>query len=251
MRSAINPNERKGQNMAAVTVLGLDEAPKGIKKDITIILAVSFSAAALYLTLGRTIMDNGRDLSRPLLFRFLPVFLIQFGMSCLGVIMVLWKNKEKLSEHGLVRKNSLQSLIGCLIVSVPTVVFLFATNDIHGFLPFQGMFLTKEILHAPLPFNVMGYCLIALTWGLGEGLFYVVLADKVNMIHKPTAFWNAGAFIGAVISIAIHGMIGFDILSLCEALATFILMYGSLVIRQKTGNAWGNILIFFVIWNSL
>ena len=165
--------------------------------------------------------------------------------------MVLWKNKEKLSEHGLVRKNSLQSLIGCLIVSVPTVVFLFATNDIHGFLPFQGMFLTKEILHAPLPFNVMGYCLIALTWGLGEGLFYVVLADKVNMIHKPTAFWNAGAFIGAVISIAIHGMIGFDILSLCEALATFILMYGSLVIRQKTGNAWGNILIFFVIWNSL
>lgn len=69
-------------------------------------------------------------------------------------------------------------------MSIPTVVFLFITNDIHGFLPF-------------------------------------------------------------------HGMIGFDIKTLMEALATFILMYGSLIIREKTGNAWGNILIFFVIWNAL
>ncbi len=229
----------------------MNESLKGVKKDIAIIVVISFVSAALYIALGGMIMDYGRDVSRPLLFRFLPVFLIQFGMSCLGVMIVLLRNKEKLSEHGLVCKNLFQSLIGCLAVSIPTVAFLFATNDIHGFLPFQGMFLTKEILHAPIPFNVMGYFLIALTWGFGEGLFYVVLADKINMIHKPNKFWNAGAFICALISIAIHGMIGFDILSLCEALATLILMYGSLVIRQRTGNAWGNILIFFVVWNAL
>lgn len=229
----------------------MNESLKGVKKDIAIIVVISFVSAAMYIALGGMIMDYGRDVSRPLLFRFLPVFLIQFGMSCLGVMIVLLRNKEKLSEHGLVHKNLLQSLIGCLAVSVPTVAFLFATNDIHGFLPFQGMFLTKEILHATIPLNVLGYFLIALTWGFGEGLFYVVLADKINMIHKPNKFWNAGAFICALISIAIHGMIGFDILSLCEALATLILMYGSLVIRQRTGNAWGNILIFFVVWNAL
>lgn len=229
----------------------MNESLKGVKKDIAIIVVISFVSAALYIVLGGMIMDYGRDVSRPLLFRFLPVFLIQFGMSCLGVMIVLLRNKEKLSEHGLVCKNLLQSLIGCLAVSVPTVAFLFATNDIHGFLPFQGMFLTKEILHATIPLNVLGYFLIALTWGFGEGLFYVVLADKINMVHKPNKFWNAGAFICALISIAIHGMIGFDILSLCEALATLILMYGSLVIRQRTGNAWGNILIFFVVWNAL
>lgn len=229
----------------------MNESLKGVKKDIAIIVVISFVSAALYIALGGMIMDYGRDVSRPLLFRFLPVFLIQFGMSCLGVMIVLLRNKEKLSEHGLVRRNLLQSLIGCLAVSIPTVAFLFVTNDIHGFLPFQGMFLTKEILHAPIPFNVMGYFLIALTWGFGEGLFYVVLADKINMIHKSNKFWNVGAFICALISIAIHGMIGFDILSLCEALATLILMYGSLVVRQRTGNAWGNILIFFIVWNAL
>ena len=169
----------------------------------------------------------------------------------MGVTIVLLKNKEAPSQHGLVRKNILRSLIGCLIVSIPTVVFLFATNDIHGFRPFQGMFLTNDILRAPIPFNAIGYLVIALTWGLGEGLFYVVLADKINFIYKPKKFWNVGAFICAIISIAIHGMIGFDLVTLFEALATFILMYGSLVIRQRTENAWGNILIFFLFWNAL
>lgn len=229
----------------------MNESLKSVKKDIAIILAISFVSAILFITLGGMIMDYGHDVSHSLFFRFLPVFFIQFGMSCLGVTIVLLKNKETLSKHGLVRKKILQSLIGCLIVSIPTVAFLFATNDIHGFLPFQGMFLTNDILRAPIPLNAIGYLVIALTWGLGEGLFYVVLADKINFIYKPKKLWNVGAFICAIISIAIHGMIGVDLVALFEALATFILMYGSLVIRQRTENAWGNILIFFLVWNAL
>lgn len=223
---------------------------KYIKKDIVVILTVSFFSAALYLTLEGTIMDYGRDVSHPLFLRFLPVLLIQFGMSCLGILIVFLKNQERLSTYGLVRHHALQSVLGCLAVSVPTVAFLFAANEIHGFLPFQGMFLTKEILNAPLPFNVIGYLVIALTWGLGEGMFYVVLADKINQLRKPHRLFNAGALVCALISIAIHGMIGFDLMTLLEALATFILMYGSLVVRDRTGNAWGNILIFFAIWNA-
>lgn len=229
----------------------MNDSLKNTKKDIAIILVISFISAALYIAFEGTIMDYGRDLEHPLLLRFLPVFVIQFGMSCLGVLIVLLKNKEKLTMYGLVRKNILWSVIGCLIMSIPTVVFLFITNDIHGFLPFQGMFLTKEIINAAVPFNVIGYLIIASTWGFGEGLFYIVLADKINLLHQPKKIWNTGAFICAIIAVAIHGMIGFDILTILEALATFILMYGSLVIRQRTGNAWGNILIFFIIWNAL
>jgi hypothetical protein len=229
----------------------MNESLKNVKKDIALILLISFIAAILYIALGEMLMDYGRDSSHPLLLRFLPVFLIQFGMSCLGVLIVLIKNKETLGKYGLVRKNILQSLIGCLIMSIPTIIFLFITNDIHSFLPFQGMFLTKDILNASIPFNIIGYLAIALTWGFGEGLFYVVLADKINVIYKPNTIWNAGAFICAMISIIIHGMIGFDIITLFEALTTFILMYGSLLIRQKTQNAWGNIIIFFIIWNAL
>ena len=221
------------------------------KKDIAIILIVSFVSAVFYIALEGQIMDFGRDLSNPLLLRFLPVLLIQMGMSCLGILIVLLKNKERLSYYVLKKKNTIISIIGCLVVSIPTVCFLWITNDISGFLPFQGMFLTIEILELAFPLNVLGYLVIALILGFGEGLFYVVLADKVNSIKKPIKIWNLGAFICAIIAIVIHGMIGFNAETLFEALATFILMYGSLVVREKSDNAWGNILIFFVIWNAL
>ena len=224
---------------------------KTVKIDITIIMFVSLISAILYIALEGIIMDYGCELSNPLLLRFMPVLAIQFGMSVLGILIVLFKNKERLSDYGLVKKNAVCSIIGCLLVSIPTVVFLWLTNDIHGFLPFQGMFLTKEILHSPFPINIMGYLIIALVWGLGEGMFYVVLSKKINTLKQPKKFWNLGAFICALIAIAIHGMIGFDMKTIVEAIATFILMYGSIIVYDKTKNAWGNILIFFVIWNAL
>lgn len=224
---------------------------KAVKTDITIIMIASLISAILYIALEGMIMDYGRELSNPLFLRFMPVFLIQFGMSVLGILIVLLKNKEKLTDYGLVKKNAIVSIVGCLSVSMPTVIFLWLTNDIHGFLPFQGMFLTKEILYSAFPINVIGYTIIALVWGLGEGIFYVVLSKKINTLKKPEKFWNLGAFICALIAIAIHGMIGFDMKTIIEAIATFILMYGSIIVYDKTDNAWGNVLIFFVIWNAL
>ena len=113
------------------------------------------------------------------------------------------------------------------------------------------MFLTKEVMNISFPMNVLGYVIIATVWGFGEGLFYVVLADKINVIKKPKGIWNLGALVCALISILIHGMIGVDIKTIIEGTVTFILMYGSLLIHEKTENAWGNILIFFVVWNAL
>lgn len=221
------------------------------KIDLMVITLVSLVSATLYVFLGGLIMDYGREPSNPLILRFMPVLMIQFGMSVLGILIVLLKNKEKLSDYGLIKKNAVRSMIGCLLVSIPTVVFLWLTNDLHGFLPFQGMFLTKEILHSAFPINVIGYIIIALVWGMGEGMFYVVLSKKINLLKKPKDLWNLGAVICALIAISIHGMIGFDLKTIVEAIATFILMYGSIIIYDKTKNAWGNILIFFVIWNAL
>lgn len=228
-----------------------DKMKATVKKDIVIILGVSFIAAAFYLALEGTLMEYGRDRRHPLMLRFLPVLAIQAGMSCLGPAIVFFKNKEKLREYGLRKKNLFFSLAGCLFAAVPTVIFLWMTDSIHGFLPFQGMFLTKNILSASFPFNVLGYLIVAAVWGFGEGFFYVILADKINVLRKPRGIWNAGALTCAAIAIAMHGMIGLDGEILAEALATFILMYGSLLVREKTGNAWGNIAIFLVIWNAL
>ncbi len=85
---------------------------------------------------------------------------------------------------------------------------------------------------------MIGYLVIALTWGFGEGLFYIVLADKINLLYQPGRFFDRGAFVCAVIAVLIHGMIGFDFVTILETLTTIILMYGSLLIHRRTGNAF-------------
>lgn len=93
--------------------------------------------------------------------------------------------------YGLTTQNIFHSIAGCILCSIPTVVFLFLTNDIHGFFPFQGMFLTKEIVHTVFPINILGYSVIALVWGFGEGLYYVILANKINSLSNTGEIWNA------------------------------------------------------------
>lgn len=223
---------------------------ENIKKDIFIIGLCSLISATLYIFFGNRIMEYGRNLSNPILLRFLPVLLIQFGMSCLGILIVAIKNHEKPSLYGLTRKNWTLSVLGCLTAALPTLVFLYMTNNIHGFFPFQGMFLTKEIVELSFPLNILGYLIIALVWGMGEGLFYVVLARKINLLKSPKGIYNLGALVCAVIAILIHGMVGMDFKTILEASVTFVLMYGSILTYQYTDNIWGNILIFFFVWNA-
>lgn len=230
--------------------IGEDIMRENIKKDIFIIGLCSLISAILYIFFGNRIMEYGRNLSNPILLRFLPVLLIQFGMSCLGILIVAIKNHEKPSSYGLTRKNWALSVLGCLTAALPTLVFLYMTNNIHGFFPFQGMFLTKEIVELSFPLNILGYFIIALVWGMGEGLFYVVLARKINLLKSPKGIYNLGALVCAVIAILIHGMVGTDLKTILEASVTFVLMYGSILTYQYTDNIWGNILIFFFVWNA-
>ena len=39
--------------------------------------------------------------------------------------------------------------------------------------------------------------------------------------------------------------------AIIEMLCTMFLIYGMLMVRKHTGNAWGCVLIFFVYWNAL
>ena len=57
------------------------------KIDLMVIMLVSLVSAALYVFLGGLIMDYGREPSNPLILRFMPVLMIQFGMSVLGILI--------------------------------------------------------------------------------------------------------------------------------------------------------------------
>jgi len=51
--------------------------------------------------------------------------------------------------------------------------------------------------------------------------------------------------------ILIHCAVGVTPDALMDMAVTLLLIYGMLIVRKETGNAWGCILIFFVYWNAL
>ena len=88
--------------------------------------------------------------------------------------------------------------------------------------------------------------------GFFVGFNYVVISDKISeRFPSKSRFWDWGAFVCAIMCIVVHGAIGVTPDAIIEMLCTIILIYGMLMVRKKTGNAWGCVLIFFVYWNAL
>lgn len=221
---------------------------KKAEKDLDIILIATLVPLIIYIGFSSKLMEYMKTTN--LLFNFIIVTAIQFGLTGLGMSIVMIKNRESFREYGLIKNNILKSCIFSLLVCIPAFLFLIYKNEINNFFPFQGVFLTKDILQSKIPFNILGYLFIALIWGFFEAINYVVISEKINKAYPTKGIINFGALLCGIVAILIHGMIGFDINTIIEAFTTFILIYGMLIVKEKTGNAWGCILIFFIFWNA-
>ena len=125
-------------------------------------------------------------------------------------------------------------------------------NEIDSYLPLKGCFMTKYFLQSGFPNNIFGYSIIAIVWGFFEGFNYVLISKKINDRYPSKhKFLNCGAIVCGIICLMIHGMIGFDLYTIFEALTTFIIIYGMLMVKEYTNNAWGCILIFLLFWNAI
>ncbi len=230
----------------------LTETAKKADKDLNIILISMVIPLILFIFFGNAIMRFGKDLSINIWLRFIPIMLIQFGLAGLGCVIIMIYRKEHFRDYGLVKTNFLQAAIMSVIVCIPAVIFMLINKEIDSYLPLQGCMHTREFLSYTFPVNALGYALTILVWGFFEGFNYVVISKKINeRFPKGSKFVNYGAIVCGIICILIHGMIGFGFYTLFEALTTFILIYGMLMIKEKTGNAWGCILIFILFWNAI
>ena len=102
------------------------------------------------------------------------------------------------------------------------------------------------------PYNVIAFLITAICWGFFEGFNYVVIRDKLSeLLPSKHRFLDWGALICSIMCIIIHGCVGVTPDAILEMLVTMFLIYGMLVVRKETGNAWGCIAIFIVYWNAL
>lgn len=221
-------------------------------KDLNIIIYATLISLMVYLIFGNDIMNFAKTSETNIWLRFIPVMLLQFGLAGLGSLIVICYRKEKLKEYGLVKNDFFKTIILSLVVCIPSMIFMLVNNEISSYLPLKGCFFTNLFLNSNFPTNILGYILIVLVWGFIEGFNYVVISKKINERYISKNKWlNYGAIVCGLICILIHGMIGFDLYTIFEALTTFIIIYGMLIIKDNTNNAWGCILIFLLFWNAI
>jgi hypothetical protein len=234
-------------NESAIT----KNAIKNAITDIVIIVAVTALSMGIYLTFYDQITMFVKDTSTPVLLRLLSIAFLQYSGAGLGITIVCIWRREPFTSYGLNRKNILTAILLSCLMYIPHLVLTFTSHNWHGYFPFQSVWTTNEILTSGLPTIIAGMVITATAWGFFEGFNYVVIRDKIN-ICLPTKYWwlDWGAIICAVMCILIHGMVGITPDDILEMLSVFIIIYGSLVVRKKTGNSWGLVFTFIFLWNA-
>ena len=224
---------------------------KEADQDLNIIAVLTILSLIGYIIPQKQILSFLHQTELPIWSRLLFLATLQFCVAGLGTSVVMILRKESYKQYGLLAKHLLPTFIQTAAICLPLLLFLISRGQIHSYLPFQSILLTREVLASSFPTNIVGFLLIGLIWGFWEGFNYVVIANKINCRYPSHHTWlDYGAFTCALICLIIHGMIGLSLHAILETLSVFILIYGMLIIQKKTGNAWGCIFIFLFIWNA-
>jgi hypothetical protein len=219
--------------------------------DVLIIVAVAFAVLAIALPLQGRLYGFVNNESAPLMGRVGILGAVQFGIAGLGITIVALVRRESFLLHGLQLKGMAAAIALSALCFVPHLIFLIATGNVTAYLPFQGVEITKAVLAAGFPENVFGMLIIAVAWGFFEGFNYVFFCDKFNELLPSRKKWlDWGALFCAVMCIVIHGAIGVTPEGIAEMLTILFLIYGMLLVRKFTGNAWGSVFVFVFLWNA-
>lgn len=229
----------------------LNEKQKELDMDLWIIMIVSFASFGIFMAFQKEVYGIVKNEELPVLSRVLLGALFQYGIAGLGITIVSILRKEHFLSYGLKTEGMFLSILFSVLCFVPNIIFSYVLGQSNSYLPFQTVLTTKEVLASGFPVNVIGMLITATAWGFFEGFNYVVISEKINRRYPANSKWlNWGAILCAIMCILIHGAIGVTFEGMIEMLTIFIIIYGMLMVKEFTGNAWGCVFVFVFLWNA-
>lgn len=228
----------------------LSEEQKRLDVDIWIIVLITLGVFLIYSITEKQLMGFIANKNISVVPRLLLNALIQFGVAGLGITIVCILRKEKFTYFGLTRKNIFKTIIETIICFFPYICYIFLSGQFNGYRPFR-ILIANDVIKSGAPFSILGMAFIILVWGFFEGFNYAVICEKINQRYPSSNQWlDYGAIICAIMCILFHP---FDISfwGIIEMITIFSGIYGMLIVKRKTGNAWGCIFVFCFIWNAM
>lgn len=234
--------------MAKIT---LNEKEKELDIDLWIIMIVSLISFVVFMIFQKDIYGFIKNEKVPILSRVLLAATFQYGLAGFGITIVSILRKESFLSYGLKTRGMFSSILLCVLCFVPNIIFSYSLGQSDRYLPFQTVLTTKEVLASGFPINIIGMLATAVAWGFFEGFNYVVISEKINRRYPTNSKWlNWGAIVCAIMCILIHGAIGVTFKGIIEMITVLIIVYGMLMVKEFTGNAWGCVFIFVFLWNA-
>lgn len=222
---------------------------KKLDNDLMIIMVITFGIFLVYTAIGNQLMEYVKNSDNPLIFRLFINAGVQFGIAGLGVTIVSILRREKFSNFGLRKRNTIKSVFGSIACFIPYICYVFISGKYEGYKPFS-ILISNDVLRSAFPINILGMALIVLIWGFFEGFNYAVISDKLNKRYPSKNKWiNVGAIICALVCVLFHPF-NTSFWGIIEIITTLIAIYGMLVIKTNMNNAWGCIFVFCFIWNA-
>jgi hypothetical protein len=223
---------------------------KRLDTDIWIITLSTFAVYVIYILFGKQLFSVAQDKSIPILARLLISSALQYGIAGLGITIVCIIRRERFTSFGLKLHGSIKAIVLSLLCFVPYFLLMLFSRQIKSYEPLSIM-ITDDVLSSGYLIRIFGMLVIAIIWGFFEGFNYIVISDKINRRYPSKNLWfDKGAITCAIICVLFHS-INFTILGLLEVITTFILIYGILLVKKYTNNAWGCVFVFLFLWNAI
>lgn len=233
-----------------MTKQSLTTEQKRLDTDIWIISLVTFGVFIMYSIIGSPLMNFVKNSDISVIPRLLLNASVQFGVAGLGITIVCILRKEKFTQYGLTKKNIGKTIVGTVICFLPSVCYIIASGQFKGYQPFN-ILITGDVIASDIPISILGMALIVVVWGFFEGFNYAVICEKINRRYPSDNEWlDYGAITCAIICILFHPF-SISFWGIIEIITTFVSIYGMLIVKKKTENAWGCVFAFCFIWNAL
>ena len=233
-----------------MTKQSLTTEQKRLDTDIWIISLVTFGVFTVYSIIGSQLMNFVKNSDISVIPRLLLNASVQFGVAGLGITIVCILRKEKFTQFGLRKKNICKTIVDTVICFLPSVCYIIASGQFNGYQPFN-ILITEDVLASDILISILGMALIVVVWGFFEGFNYAVICEKINRRYPSNNEWlDYGAITCAIICILFHPF-SISCWGIIEMITTFVAIYGMLIVKKRTENAWGCVFAFCFIWNAL
>ena len=223
---------------------------KRLETDLWMIALVTLGVFLFYAVMGNQLTNFVKNSNISVIPRLLLNAGVQFGIAGLGITIVCILRKEKFTSFGLTKKNTIKAIVGTILCFAPYICYIFISGQFNGYSPFS-ILITDDVMTSGVPLSIIGMALIVVIWGFFEGFNYVVVCEKINKRYPPKNQWlDYGAITCAIVCLLFHPF-STSFWGIVEIITTFIAIYGMLIVKKKTENAWGCIFAFCFIWNAI